>query len=479
MRKTIANLAARRQVLIPAILSGVLVAPTWLAGQAPAPRPGPAAGEPTAPRVNSERHAAALAAGSKALHYCGGLFTAGMSLEQIAATDRSPAAAATLKTDIDRDGKAVAVAYHDDMPPRIAAWRPSLGCTQLPIGASLDAVKLLPRLPAGVHHPNFDERPWPLGDANATASLAPAPHGALDAVVARAFDGSTYRGSTWGVVVIKDGRIVAERYENGFNPHMPARTQSMCKSLAATVVGVAVKKGLVDIHKKAPLAEWRRPGDPRGEITINDMLHMASGLYTENAGDPQPELYQGGAAAAERSALNIMDSRPGSRFVYAGSDTILSVRAVRQAVNDDPRFWRLPFEELLWKIGMTRTIPETDWNGDFMMSGQCWSTARDFGRFGLLYINNGVWNGERILPDSWAKYVSTPSPANKAYGAQFWVYGGRDGLPADAYSPNGAAGQYAMIVPSKVVIVVRRGLDRGPGFKITKFSADVIAAMGL
>jgi CubicO group peptidase (beta-lactamase class C family) len=158
---------------------------------------------------------------------------------------------------------------------------------------------LLPRLPAGVHHPNFDERPWPLGDANATASLAPAPHGALDAVVARAFDGSTYRGSTWGVVVIKDGRIVAERYENGFNPHMPARTQSMGKSLAATVVGVAVKKGLVDIHKKAPLAEWRRPGDPRGEITINDMLHMASGLYTENAGDPQPELYQGGAAAAE------------------------------------------------------------------------------------------------------------------------------------------------------------------------------------
>ena len=216
MRTMIANLAARRQVLIPAILSGVLVAPTWLAGQAPAPRPGPPAGEPTAPRVNSERHAAALAAGSRALHYCGGLFTAGMSLEQIAATDRSPAAAAALKTDIDRDGKAVAVTYHDDMPPRIAAWRPSLGCTQLPIGATLDAVKLLPRLPAGMHHPNFDERPWPLGDANATASLAPAPHGALDAVVARAFDGSTYRGSTWGVVVIKDGRIVAERYENGF-----------------------------------------------------------------------------------------------------------------------------------------------------------------------------------------------------------------------------------------------------------------------
>jgi CubicO group peptidase (beta-lactamase class C family) len=316
-----------------------------------------------------------------------------------------------------------------------------------------------------------------MGDAQATAALPPARKAALDAVVANAFNGQTYRGVTWGVVVIKDGKIVAERYEGGFNLHMPARTNSMCKSFAATVVGVAVRKGLVDVHRKAPLAEWRRPGDPRGQITINDLLHMASGLYTEAAGNPQPELYQGGAAAAERSALNIMDSKPGARFVYAGSDTILAVRAVRQAVNDDRRFWAFPFEEILWKIGMTRTTPETDWNGDFLMSGQCWSTARDFGRFGLLYINDGVWNGERILPEGWARYVATPSPANAGYGAQFWLYGGRNGLPADAYTPNGANGQYAVIVPSKGVIVVRRGLDRGDGFNITQFSADVIGAM--
>jgi CubicO group peptidase (beta-lactamase class C family) len=260
---------------------------------------------------------------------------------------------------------------------------------------------------------------------------------------------------------------------------MPARTNSMCKSLAVTVVGVGVKKGLVDINKKAPLIEWRRSGDPRGQITLNDMLHMASGLYTEGAGNPQGELYQGGAAAAERSALNTLDSKPGARFVYSGSDTILSVRAVREAVNDDTRFWAFPFEEILWKTGMTRTYPETDWNGDFMMSGQCWSTARDFGRFGLLYLNDGVWNRERILPEGWATYVSTRSPANPEYGAQFWVYGGRDGLPADAYTPAGAAGQYSMIIPSKRVIVVRRGIDRGPGFTMTKFSADVLAAMGL
>ena len=460
---------------------GIHVGPVGLSlhGQEPArPRPATTAQEDT-PSMNTARHAAALAAASRALHYCTGLFSAGMSLEQIAATDRSAAAAASMKTDLDRVNKTVSVTYLPDMPPRIAVWRPSLGCTQLPIGATMEMAKHLPRLPASLKPPNFDDRAWPMGDQQATLELPAAQKTNVDRVVAKAFDGQTYRGATWGVVVIKDGKIVAERYEGGFDAHMPARTNSMCKSLAVTVVGVGVKKGLVDIHKKAPLAEWRRPGDPRGQITLNDMLHMASGLYTEAAGDPQPELYTGGAAAAERSALNTIDSAPGTRFVYAGSDTILSVRAVRQAVNDDNRFWAFPFEEILWKTGMTRTIPETDWNGDFMMSGQCWSTARDFGRFGLLYINDGVWNRERILPEGWAKYVATPSPANPAYGAQFWVYGGRNGLPADAYSPNGAAGQYAMIVPSKGVIVVRRGIDRGPGFNITQFSADVIAALGL
>lgn len=462
-----------------AVLAVVTLIGLSLRGQEPAQTRQASPAQAEAPRTNTARHAAALAAASRALHYCTGLFSAGMSLEQMAATDRSAAAAATLKTDIDRVNKTVAVTYLPDMPPRIAAWRPSLGCAQLPIGATMEMAKHLPRLPASLKHPNLDDRVWPMGDQQSTAELPATQKTALDRLVARAFDGQTYRGTTWGVVVIKDGKIVAERYEGGFDLHMPARTNSMCKSLAATVVGVGVKKGLVDIHKKAPLAEWRRPGDPRGQITVNDLLHMASGLYTEAAGDPQPELYTGGAAAAERSALNTMDATPGARFVYAGSDTILSVRAVRQAVNDDTRFWAFPFEEILWKTGMTRTYPETDWNGDFMMSGQCWSTARDFGRFGLLYINDGVWNRERILPEGWAKYVATPSPANPAYGAQFWVYGGRNGLPADAYSPNGAAGQYAMIVPSKGVIVVRRGIDRGPGFNITQFSADVIAALGL
>src|SRR5262249_16835821 len=144
------------------------------------------------------------------------------------------------------------------------------------------------------------------------------------------------------------------------------------------------------------------PGDPRGQITISDMLHMNSGLYTEAAGNPQQEMYFGGASAAERAALNILDSAPATRWVYAGADTILAVRAVREALKDDARALRFPFEEVLWKIGMTRTVCETDWNGDFLMSGDMWSTVRDMARFGLFYLADGVWNGERILPEGWS-----------------------------------------------------------------------------
>jgi CubicO group peptidase (beta-lactamase class C family) len=183
--------------------------------------------------------------------------------------------------------------------------------------------------------------------------------------------------------------------------------------------------------------------------------------------------------------LNMVDSRPGARFVYAGSDTILASRAVREALGDDAQWLVFPYRELLWKLGMTRTVVETDWRGDFLTSGQCWSTARDFGRFGMLYLADGVWNGERLLPEGWSKYVSTLAPAQPAsyfnggpgYGAQFWVHGGREGLPAVAYAADGAGGQYAMIVPVASLVVVRRGFDVESNFNIAKFSADVLHAL--
>jgi CubicO group peptidase (beta-lactamase class C family) len=215
-------------------------------------------------------------------------------------------------------------------------------------------------------------------------------------------------------------------------------------------------------------------------------MHLSSGLYTEAGGDRQNEIYQSGAPIVETAVANIVDSAPGTRFVYAGGDPILLARALHEAVGDEANWLTYPYQELLWKIGMTRTFLETDVNNDLISSGQCWSTARDYGRLGLLYLGDGLWNGERILPEGWSKYVATPAPAqrpsrsarNIRYGGQFWVYGGVDGLPEDAYSAVGAMGQYAMIVPSQNLVVVRRGYDAAAGFKMSKFTVDMIAALG-
>lgn len=436
--------------------------------------------------LTTPRHAAAQAAGFHALHLCTGYFASGAPRAVIDRTAFARAGGTKMDVAVDEGARRISVSYAPDMPARIAQWRPLLGCTQLPIGAGVEMADALPSPAARA--PALDAQPWPMGDAGARRPLPRNRAATVERLLEEAFRGpeGTYRGNSWGIVVVKEGHIVAERYAPGFGRHVAARTNSMCKSIASTLTGIGVRKGLVHVDRPAPLAEWRRVGDPRGAITLTHLMHMASGLYTETGGNPQNELYRSGAAAAEVSALGGMDAKPGARFVYAGSDTILLGRALRQAVGDDRAFLTWPHRELLWKVGMTRTTLETDWQGDFLLSGQCWSTARDFARFGMLYLADGMWAGERILPKGWRNVVTRPAPAQPGsaakggprYGGQFWLYGGVDGLPGDAFSPGGALGQFAMIVPSRGVVVVRRGFDLDEGFRIAKFSADLLDALG-
>jgi CubicO group peptidase (beta-lactamase class C family) len=432
------------------------------------------------------RHKAAQEAGLKALHLCSGYFATEAPRSLTDATlgaNANVAATTSMKTRVDEARGIVSVEFSNDMPPRFAVARKSMGCTMLPIGADVSLADQLAR--PSLVAPRLDDQLWPTGDKDASRRLPARQKAALDQLLDDAFqDNGSYGGTTWGLVVIKNGKIVAERYGRGFDVHVAARTNSMCKSLGVSLIGVGVHQGLLSLEQKAPLAEWKRPGDPRGQITLHDLLHMASGLYSNGAQDTQVEIYRSGAAIAEVAALNMMDATPGTRFVYAGPDTNLAVRALRQAYAREDDYPSFPYRELLWKIGMTRTVVETDWNNDFIVSGQCWSTARDFGRLGLLYLSDGQWSGEQLLPKGWNKYVATPAPAQPAkpsiggdagYGAQFWLFGGMDGLPTDTYSAFGAKGQYAVIVPSKDLVIVRRGFDQpGSGFKIQRFAADVV-----
>lgn len=430
----------------------------------------------------------AIAAGYKALTLCSGVFNAGRKPEQLSALELNgiypeyDAIVPTLTASVDKPRKIVSVAFDETLAPRIAAWRPNLGCTQLPIGATADAVATLPRFDAP--GPKLDATPWPLGDRKATGRVQGNAR-ALTSGVSAAFDRKQFGegNETTAVIVVQHGRIVAEKYRKDFGPYVSQRTWSVAKSLAGTLIGVAQHEGMVDPAQPVSIAQWQMPGDPRAAITTDNLLRMASGLHSTTAGNRTDALYFGGAAVDQDAAGSPALMPPGSTFRYANNDTVLALRGLREQAGDDAKALAFPFTQLLWKIGMTRTIPETDWRGNFVMSSQVWTTARDLARLGLLYQNDGVFQGERLLPEGWRHYVTAPSgpqplTGDFGYGATFWLLNRSPGIPADTFGAFGNRGQYLVVVPSRSVVLVRRGEDpAGARFDVAKFTADILLAL--
>ncbi|MEM1379059.1 MAG: serine hydrolase [Pseudomonadota bacterium] len=430
----------------------------------------------------------ALAAGYKAQFTCSGLFNGGKSLEAIAAQELTniypayrPVLASLPEATVDRRAKTVSVTYAEDMPPRIAAWRPHLGCASLPPGAT--DPDILPT--AEVEKPRRRRRdPWPMGDRLPRDPLPGSidEEGLSDAVK-RAFDGG-FGGVTSAVVIVQDGRIVSETYTDGFTKDTAQRTWSVAKSIGATVIGAAVMDGFVALDQPTGLAAWSGAGDPRASITLENLLHMGSGLDSEPAGNRTDEIYFGGGLVTEHAAGNVLAAPPGQRWRYANNDTMLALLTLREAMDDDAAYRAYPFERLLYKVGMLNTHLETDWQGNFVLSSQVWTTARDLARLGMLYLQDGVWEGERLLPEDWSTYVRTPAPSqpprrgdgpSRGYGAQFWLYDGYPGIPTGTYAALGNRGQIVMIVPERNAVIVRRGYDyTGNRFDEAAFTAAVL-----
>lgn len=435
------------------------------------------------------RYDRALAAGYKALMLCGAIANA-----QANGTTRTPESVmqwelsgiqAPLDTIIGELPFAilrrptgqiahVAVRWADDMPARIAAYYgPETGCSILPIGTrpeALDADQPVPRKPAV---------PAPAGDAR---PIKVKTRHQLDAVIGNALADSAYgKGArTTAVIVLDEGTSAAEAYAPGFDARTPQRTFSVAKSIAATLIGAAVLSGEASVDDPISLNSWIGGGaiEPRNAITIDHALRMATGRYSDTPGNRTDPLYYGGSSVNETATPWPILHKPGTVFRYANNDTLLAVKAI------GPWLDFYPPRELFAKLGMKHTVAETDWKGDYVLSSQVWSTARDLATFGELYLNDGVAaSGERILPEGWVKYVTTPSGPQPptgtfGYGAGFWLLNKEEGVPADTFSANGNRGQYVVIVPSRRVVIVRRGEDpAGSGFDIAAFTRDVLAAL--
>lgn len=453
---------------------------------------------PVAAQTAVDPHRLALAAGYKAAFTCSGRWNAGQDEAAIARGDLTgiypeyQPLVGGLTAVIDDAQRTVSVKFADDLPPRIAVWRPLLGCAQLPVGADPATATAIPRLTPTMQPPDLaraDARAWPLGDVGAVQPLKRAKdRAALDAVVATAFASDR----TTAVIVLKDGKIIAERYRDGWSMHTPQRTWSVAKSLTATLVGRAVQLGLVDVNRPAPVPQWQGQGDPRAAIRWNQLLRMNSGLWTAGPGNRTDEAYLGGASVAQTAATMPLEHAPGGHFNYSNNDIMLAALALSRTVaRREGRHGALafPFTQLLWPLGMTRTTPETDWRGDFILSSQVWMTARDLARLALLYQNGGKAGGEQLLPPDWPNYVeradgAQPTNRPEGYGAGFWRWGGLGGheavppLPAGTYAMNGNRGQYAVLVPGGNIIVIRRGFDLPSApFPMPRFAADVVNAL--
>ena len=302
----------------------------------------------------------------------------------------------------------------------------------------------------------------------------------LNATVANAFDKKGIKDKrTRSVIVIYKDKIIAEKYNTGFNKKSKILGWSMTKSLTATYFGVLQKQGKIDIMKPAPIAEWAT--DERSRITINDLLHMNSGLeWEEDYGkisDVTKMLFM-----AEDMTQSQIDKpfvgKPNNTWNYSSGTTNLLSGILRKQFKTHQDYLDFWYSSLLDKIGMNSALVETDMAGNFVGSSYGWATTRDWAKFGLLYLHKGNWNGEQLFNESWSNYVATPTnSSNGNYGAQFWLNASRKfpDVPANMYYASGYQGQMVAIFPSQDLVVVRMGLSEE--FDFNGFLSDVISSI--
>ena len=436
--------------------------------------------------------------GQQAIFMCNGLFTSNRSLEQVFEQElaffREPIGTSEGGDyEVNWDRRAVAIGAPGAVPVMRAAFREGIGCVILPPDQSLEDIDRLPELTLPYPPGDPAQIPWPDGDLIESTGLpANVDEEKLLAASNWAFDRESPEQVTLSLVVVYNGQIIHERYAPGFDVTTRTRTWSTAKSIASTLIGMLVDEGRLALDE--PLGfDWypnaRSPEtDPRNEITLRHVLNMSSGLETvDNRGleyaTGSGMSYWAGSSSVVGARSRALIREPGTYWDYENYDTPLGVYAMKLALGGEKAYAEFPRKALLDKIGMRNTLVSTDRFGDFVMSSQIYTNARDLARFGLLYLGNGIWNGERLLSEEWIDFVRTPAPATKSigsiYGGQWWlVPEGRDDVPKDAYSTSGNRGQFSIIVPSHDMVIVRRGLDYGrQGFDRWGLTREVLEAI--
>ena len=359
---------------------------------------------------------------------------------------------------------------------RRAIYRDGLGCVLL------TDVETPPNPPASLP-PTVEGQPLPESQSMATVDYE-----RLNVVLEKAFaepDVDRLQ-NTKAIAVLYRDTLVAERYAPGISANTPLPGWSMAKSVTNALIGILVQEGRLSVSQPAPVAAWQM--DQRQQITINDLLRMQSGLAWNETYFAVSDVTRMIFLAKNMSDIAMhqpLAHSPGTVWSYSSGTTNILSQLIRETVGEE-RYPEFPYQALFGPLGMSSAVWETDLTGTFVGSSYLLAAARDWAKFGLLYLRDGVWQGQRMLPEGWVDYTTDPvaMAPQRQYGAHFWLNAGEEDnpsdrpfpdAPTDTYFAQGFDGQNVFIIPSYDLVVVRLGTTTPGNFDQNQFLSDVLA----
>jgi len=434
---------------------------------------------------------ARIGSGFSAEMMCNAVFVSGRTPQDVKTTDFAAPGYELLGffgETVEREQKRVTASAYG-LAPRTAIYREGFGCTLLDGRSEQELRAEVPALDA---KPLADPQAfWPQGVRADPALSEGVDKSSLDAAIAAAFaepDPERPR-NTRALVVVYRGRLVAERYAPGFDAAMPLIGWSMTKGGLNALIGLRVKDGKIAVTDQALMPEWGDEDDPRRAISLDDLLRMSSGLefdesYVDPLADVTVMLFDRGDMAKFAADKELLQP-PGTHFSYSSGTSEIIARVLRTTFANDQNYLRYARERLFEPLGMSSAEIAPDASGTFVGSSYLYASARDFARLGLLYLQDGVFAGERLLPEGWLDYTLTPTKAapNGNYGAHMWLrlpesdaYG-EPPMPDDAFYFLGHNEQIIAIVPSHDLVIVRLGLTaKGGAWDHAKDLAPIVHA---
>ena len=412
-----------------------------------------------------------IISGYTAKYMASGVFIANRSMESLESQDTNVPLVKLADSDVDiLDQEASADVY--GLMERTAICRDGIGCVLIN-----DDYEPGPYL-RPTRNALDNDLPFPFGNNGLdTTTVEGVDYEQLEIAMDSAFARPDVQ-KTRTVLVLHKNKILSERYADGFTAETPILGWSMTKSILATLYGILQYQSKLNIETPAPVTGWQADG--RARITYNHLLRMQSSLeweedYTKMS-DVTRMLFMEtdmSKTQAEKEAVG----HPTQIWNYSSGTSNLLSGVLRDHFDNYQEYLDFPYAALIDKIGMNSMLIETDLAGNFVGSSYAWANTRDWARFGALYLNGGVWNGERIFDEAWIDYITTPTEGSDGtYGAHFWLNaeGKYPDVPRDLYSANGYQGQYVFIIPSKDLVIVRTGLAEPPEFDINSFLQRIL-----